>query len=73
MIRLMERAFISPGVTAGTADAMGVPVDLWENENEYVVQASLPGIKPEDVRISVQDNVPTIEHQQVKGPKQGKA
>ncbi len=61
MSRLMESAFISPGVTAGTADSMGVPVDLWENENEYVVQASLPGIKPEDVRISVQNNVLTLE------------
>ena len=61
MSRLMESAFISPGLAAGTTDGMGVPVDLSENEDEYVVEASLPGIKPEDVRISVQNNVLTIE------------
>lgn len=61
MAHLMESAFISPGLAAGTAEGMGIPVDLSENENEYIVQASLPGIKPEDVRISVQNNVLTIE------------
>ena len=73
MANLMESAFISPGLTSGTAEGMGIPVDLSENENEYVVQASLPGIKPEDVRISVQNNVLTIEgeHKQEREQKEG--
>jgi HSP20 family protein len=61
MSRLMESAFISPGLTGGSDERLGVPVDLSENEDEYVIQASLPGIKPEDVKISVQNNVLTIE------------
>jgi len=37
-----------------------VPVDVYETENELVVRASLPGIKPEDVEISVTDNTLVI-------------
>ncbi|MCY2932468.1 MAG: Hsp20/alpha crystallin family protein [Planctomycetota bacterium] len=35
-------------------------LDVAEHEKEYVVHAELPGIKPEDVEISVLDNVLTI-------------
>lgn len=38
-----------------------MPIDLSETDNEYTVRASLPGFKPEDVKISVQNNVLTIE------------
>jgi HSP20 family protein len=61
MSRLMESAFVSPTVGAGTADLLALPVDVWENENEYVVQATLPGKRPEDVKIAVQGNTLTIE------------
>ena len=30
-----------------------MPLDVIESENEFVVKASLPGVKPEDVHITV--------------------
>jgi HSP20 family protein len=36
-------------------------VDLLEHENEFVLVADLPGMKEEDINISVQDNVLTLE------------
>ena len=35
-------------------------VDLSETDNEVVVKASLPGVKPEDVDISVNDGILTV-------------
>lgn len=32
---------------------LGFPVDVYEKESEVVVKASLPGVNPEDVEISV--------------------
>ena len=37
-----------------------VPVDMYETENELIVRASLPGVKPEDVDISVTGNTLVI-------------
>ena len=37
-----------------------LPVDVTEGENEVVIKASLPGLKPEDVDISLDANVLTI-------------
>lgn len=35
-------------------------VDLKENENEYLIEADLPGIKKEDIEISYENNYLTI-------------
>jgi HSP20 family protein len=60
MNRLMESAFVSPtGLSSG--ETMPMPIDLSETDTEYTVHASLPGFKPEDVKVSVQNNVLTIE------------
>ena len=37
-----------------------VPIDLRESETEYVIVASLPGIKPEEVEVTANDNLLTI-------------
>jgi HSP20 family protein len=36
-------------------------VDIGENENEYTVQVELPGVKKGDVKITLKDNILTIE------------
>jgi HSP20 family protein len=36
------------------------PIDLVENENDYVIKAELPGVRKEDVDITVQNGVLTI-------------
>ena len=35
-------------------------VDIFENQNEIVLEAELPGLRPEDVNISIENNVLTI-------------
>ena len=37
-----------------------LPVDIFEKDNNLIVRAAVPGIKPEDLDVSVQDNVLTI-------------
>ena len=41
-------------------NAVVIPIDLLDNGTELVVKASLPGVKPEDVSISVLKNTLTI-------------
>jgi len=73
MNQLMESAFVSPGTWSGSGEAMSMPIDLSETDSEYTVHASLPGFKPEDVKISVQNNVLTIEGERKydRQPKEG--
>jgi HSP20 family protein len=35
-------------------------VDIYENKDQIVLEAELPGMKPEDVNISIENNVLTI-------------
>ena len=37
-----------------------IPVDMYEDGNNLVVKATLPGVKPENLDIEVRDNVLTI-------------
>jgi HSP20 family protein len=62
MDRMLSNAFVRPlDMTTpfwGTTRAM--PVDVIENDEGYTVKASVPGIKPEEVDITIEDNVLTI-------------
>ncbi|MGQ9675241.1 MAG: Hsp20/alpha crystallin family protein [Chloroflexota bacterium] len=72
MNRLLEDSFVRPSSAVATvAGGRLFPVDVYQTENEYVVKATLPGVKPEDVDISVSDGILTIkgeikEEQEVK-------
>jgi len=62
MDRLMEDAFVWPGRSVGGASSgMAMPIDLEERGDEFVLKASLPGVRPEDVNLSVQGNLLTLE------------
>jgi HSP20 family protein len=37
-----------------------LPLDVAETENEFVIKAALPGVKPDDVQITVQGDTLTI-------------
>lgn len=39
---------------------VAMPLDIEENEDDYVIQASVPGFTPEDLKIEVEDGVLTI-------------
>ena len=38
----------------------GIPVDVIDTPDEYIIEASLPGVRPEHVQISAADNTVTI-------------
>ena len=61
--RLFASSF-SRGGSGGENDLMrgawSPQVDIFENQNEIVLEAELPGMKPEDVNISIENNVLTI-------------
>ena len=60
MDSLFGRRFIRP-VRIVNGEGNGFfPVDLYETDDEVVVQASLPGVKPADVQVSVAGNTLTV-------------
>jgi len=54
MNSLLQESFVRPGSAQGQSGSFALPLDVAENDNEFVVKASLPGIKPENVQITVQ-------------------
>ena len=59
MNSLFQESFVRPGSLMGEGAAM-LPLDIAENENEFIVKASLPGVEPEDVQIMAHGNMVTI-------------
>jgi HSP20 family protein len=55
MDRLFEDSFVSPLTwrTIGGGDAIAPPVDVHETDDEIVVTASLPGMRADDVEITM--------------------
>jgi HSP20 family protein len=51
MNSLLEESFVRP--RAGGGQVAGMPLDLRETDDGYVVETIVPGAKPEDVEISV--------------------
>ena len=39
---------------------VGLPVDVWADENSFTIQAYLPGVNPEDVEITMEGEELTI-------------
>ncbi len=39
---------------------MAFPIDIKEDEKEFVVTAELPGVKPEDVTVTLKDDLLTV-------------
>ena len=46
---------------SGGLSSFAPAVDVWENENNVFVETPLPGIDPEKVNISIENDVLTIE------------
>jgi HSP20 family protein len=62
MNRLFEQSFVRPlwGVSGETA---ALPVDVRETEQGYEVKAQLPGVKPEDIELTLRNNALTVKAQ----------
>jgi len=64
MDRLFEESFIRPWddsrLFPRTNGIRALPVDMYETDQDVVVKATVPGVKPEDINITVTDDVVTI-------------
>ena len=66
MNRLVEESVLLPSIIGrppGEGQAWRIPIDLMETDDQLIVKASLPGIKPEDVQVNVQGDTVTIRSQ----------
>jgi HSP20 family protein len=61
MDRLFDDAVVRPSAGGQQGTTLSMPLDLYEKEDSLVVRASLPGIKPDDINITVQGNTVSIE------------
>ena len=59
MNQLMEESFVRPAVAQSGKNFVPA-LDFSENAEGYLVEAALPGVKPEDVEVTVENNVLTI-------------
>jgi HSP20 family protein len=69
MERMMQDAFARPG--SALSGRGSFPVDLVENENGYVIHASLPGFKPDEVQVQVSGDTLTIRGEHREEAQQG--
>lgn len=65
MDRMFEESWVRP-VRAAWGEPEGgqawrLPVDVYSTEEEIVIQASVPGIAPEDVEITIEGDTLTIQ------------
>jgi HSP20 family protein len=60
MNTLLQESFVRPSGTSAQGGYAALPLDVCETEGEFVVRAALPGVKPDDVQITVHGDVLTI-------------
>lgn len=59
MDQLFEQSFIQPGSIPGSSSLMA-PLDVCETQDGYEVDVALPGVRPEDIELTVEQNTVTI-------------
>ena len=71
-LRRMEENMNRLWRTVGVRDIVGegaeswvVPLDVVQEAEDIVVRASLPGVRPEDVQVTIEDDVLTIKGESV--------
>jgi HSP20 family protein len=62
MDQLFEQSFVNPSLMAGPTSMM-VPMDVCETPKGYEVDVALPGVRPEDIEVIVDQNALTIRGQ----------
>ena len=59
MDELFEQSFVHPSMMRGGASQIA-PMDVIETANGYEVDVALPGVRPEDIELTVHENTLTI-------------
>ena len=69
MDRIFDDALFRPGYAWGSVFGgnLGMAIDLTEDEDGYVLLASLPGVKPSDVDVSLRGTTLTISAKRLAG------
>ncbi len=57
---MMDRMFDDNFFGPRPADGFGVPLDVFASDEGYLVYAMVPGLKPEDLNVEINDNTVTI-------------
>lgn len=60
MDRLFDSAFVGPQDVAQESGWSSLAMDVSENEDAYMVKATMAGVRPEDIEITYQGNTLTI-------------
>jgi HSP20 family protein len=60
MNRLFSSSFARGDESELTRGAWSPSVDIFENKDHIVLEAELPGVKPENVEVSIENNVLTL-------------
>ena len=64
MEKLFEDSFVTPLSHLGyPCPGVATPIDMYQTANEVVVKATLPGIKPEEVDITITGDTLTIKRE----------
>ncbi len=58
--RLFEESFVRPRGWLEAERVMSVPLDIYEEGDDLIVKATVPGVRPEDLNVQIQNNVLTI-------------
>lgn len=58
---LLQESFVRPERLPSGGGAMTLPLDISETPEAFVVRASMPGIKPEDVQVTIHGDTLTIQ------------
>ncbi|SRR5579884_1460756 len=59
MDELFEQSFVNPR-WAGSGQAQMMPMDVHETDQGYRVRIALPGVKPEDIEVTLNQNTLTV-------------
>jgi HSP20 family protein len=59
MDQLFDQSFVNPSSMPGSPSLMA-PMDICETSNGYEVDVALPGVRPEDIELTVNQNTLTI-------------
>jgi HSP20 family protein len=60
MNSLLQESFVRPTSLFSQDGSAVLPVDVSETDNDFVIKASVPGINPDDVQITVQGDTLSI-------------
>lgn len=66
MEQAMNRMWRGIGTWPGEMEQWNIPIDVVQKPDEIIVKASLPGVKPEEIEITVEDNVLTMKAESIK-------